>query len=396
MGILTDEMKQLIGQHRLGFVATVDRDGTPNLSPKGTIAVLDDNHILFGEIRSSNTVSNLQRNLSLEINVVNPLSRKGFRFKGAAQYIKRDSPAFDKLYPKIHQHFEQWGGLKERVRGVVVLKVQRALSITSPAYDIGVSEEALLRHFGDHFQDIVHEKLTELTAVDFELVSFKLCPFVQRSVITLLQKQVKFRIRYVDLSAPPDWFLSLSPTKKVPLMVVDGDKVIFESAVINELIDELTPARLHPADPIQRARNRSWIEFGSNCLMDTLHMTTAATEEAFRNVVNANKTKLEILEAKLGDGPFFNGADFSLVDAAYAPFFVRLGLIDHQLPVFDKEALPKVAQWSDRLLALPSVINSVVPDFPELYEDSIWKRQGYLAHVLPGADKRIPVQGRRY
>jgi len=396
MAILTDEMKQLVAQHRLGGVATVDADSTPNLSPKGTMVVLDDNRILFGVVRSPNTVSNLQRNPAVEINVVDPLSRRGFRFKGAGQYIERNSPAFDELYPKIHQHFEQWGALKEQVQGVVVLEVQRALSITSPAYDIGVSEETLLRHFGHHYEHLGHEKLTQQAAVDFELVSFKLCPFVQRSVITLLHKQVKFRIRYVDLSAPPDWFLSLSPTKKVPLMVVDDDKVIFESAVINELVDELTPARLHPADPIQRARNRSWIEFGSNCLVDILHMTTAKTEEAFRDVVSGNKTKLEILEAELDQGPFFNGADFSLVDAAYAPFFVRLEFIDRHLPVFDRQALPKVTQWSDRLLALPSVINSVVADFPELYDALIWKRQGYLAHNLPGADERTPVQGGRY
>ncbi|WP_432472845.1 pyridoxamine 5'-phosphate oxidase family protein [Amphritea sp. HPY] len=396
MGILTDEMKLLIAQHRLGFVATVNENGTPNLSPKGTMVVLDDNHILFGEVRSPNTVSNLQRNPAVEINIVDPLSRKGFRFKGVARYIERDSPAFDELYPKIHQHFEQWGSLKERVRGVVVLEVRRALSISSPAYDIGVTEEALLQHFGHYYQDLADEKLTKLAAADFELVGSKLCPFVQRSVITLLHKQVKFRIRYVDLAEPPEWFLGLSPTRKVPLLVVDGGNVIYESAVINELIDELTPARLHPADPIQRARNRSWIEFCSNCLVDTLHMTTAETEEAFRDVVSANKAKLEILEAELGEGPFFNGADFSLVDAAYAPLFVRLGLIDRQLPIIDREALPKIAQWSDRLLALPSVINSVVSDFPELYEAIIWKRQGYLSHFLQGADERTPVQRGRY
>ncbi len=396
MGILTDEMKQLVAQQRLGFVATVDEDGTPNLSPKGTMVVLDDNHILFGDIRSPDTVSNLQRNPSLEINIVDPLSRTGFRFKGTAQYIKRDSPAFDDLYPKIHQHFEQWGPLKEEVRGVVVLEVQRARSVTSPAYDIGVSEEALLQHFGDHFEHLAHEKLTTLATVDFELISFKLCPFVQRSVITLLHKQVKFRIRYVDLSEPPAWFLDLSPTGKVPLLVVDGNHVIYESAVINELVDELTPARLHPTKPIQSAFNRSWIEFSSNCLVDTLHMTTAKTEEAFHNVVNANKAKLEMLEAEIGEGPFFNGDDFSLVDAAYAPLFVRLGLIDRHIPVFDREALPKIAQWSDRLLALPSVINSVVTDFSELYEALIWKRQGYLAHCLPETKERASVQQSRY
>lgn len=396
MGILTDEMKQLVAQQRLGFVATVNEDGTPNLSPKGTMVVLDDNHLLFGDIRSPGTVSNLQHNSVLEVNIVDPLSRAGFRFKGTARYIERNSPAFLELYPEMHKHFEQWGPLEAEVRGLVILKVQRARSITSPAYDIGITEAALVQHFGEHLGHLAHQKRTTLTTVDFELISFSLCPFVQRSVITLLHKQVKFRIRYVDLSAPPAWFTDLSPTGKVPLLVINGDHVIYESAVINELVDELTPARLHPATPIQSAQNRSWIEFGSNCLVDTLHMTTAQTEEAFRDVVSGHRAKLETLEAELDDGPFFNGADFSLVDAAYAPLFMRLALISRLTPVFDRAALPKVAQWSDQLLALPSVINSVTADFTECYEALIWKRQGYLARCLSGADKRPPVQQSRY
>jgi len=396
MGILTEEMKQLVTEHRLGFVATVDEDGTPNLSPKGTMVVLDDDCILFGEIRSPNTVSNLQRNPAVEINIVDPLSRKGFRFKGVARYIERESPAFGELYPKIQQHFEQWGPLKERVLGIVVLEVQRVLVITSPAYDIDVTEEALVRHFGHHYEELARGKLARLAPVVLELVSFKLCPFVQRSVITLLHKQVRFRLRYVDLSEPPDWFMGLSPTGKVPLLVVDDTDVVFESAVINELLDELTPARLHPAEPVRRALNRSWIEFGSLCLMDTRDMTTAETEVAFRNVVSAHSARLETVEADLGEGPFFNGAGFSLVDAAYAPLFMRLKLIDRYLPVFDREALPKVAKWCDRLLALPAVIDSVVPDFPELYEALIWKRQGYLSHYLPETQERAPVQRADY
>ncbi len=76
---------------------------------------------------------------------------------------------------------------------------------------------------------------------------------MQRSVITLLHKQAPYRIRYIDLADPPAWFLRLSPDKKVPVLVVAGQHVVFESAVINEFIDEVTPGRLHPADPL---RNR--------------------------------------------------------------------------------------------------------------------------------------------
>ena len=93
--------------------------------------------------------------------------------------------------------------------------------------------------------------------MDLELVSFKTCPFVQRSVVTLLHKRAPYRIRYVDLADPPQWFLELSPAKKAPILVVDGEHVVFESAVINEFVDEVTPGRLHPSDPLPRALNRS-------------------------------------------------------------------------------------------------------------------------------------------
>lgn len=232
--------------------------------------------------------------------------------------------------------------------------------------------------------------------MDLELVSFKLCPFVQRAVITLLHKAAPYRIRYVDLADPPDWFLALSPAKKVPLLVVDGEHVLFESSVINEFIDEVTPGRLHPEEPLARARNRSWIEFGSACLMDTLTMTTAEDEAAFAEVVAGFNAKLGQVESLLGDGPFFNGTALSLADAAYAPIFMRAALIGRHAPVLDKAALPGVAQWADRLLALPAVAQSVVPEFPALYEDLIRRRQGYLATLLPGGGTPDPAKKSRY
>lgn len=219
-----------------------------------------------------------------------------------------------------------------------------------------------------------------------ELVGYKSCPFVQRSIIVLEHKAVKYRVRYIDLAEPPDWFIDISPTQKVPLLIVDGNSVIYESAVINEFIDEISPAPLHPNDPFKRAHNRCWIEFGSNCLMDTLHMTMCATKTEFYEVVNAHIVKLEKLELELSAGPFFNGKNFSLVDAAFAPLLTRLALIDRIVPILPSQELPKVIQWSKRLLALPAVKNSTVSDFLELYQAEIWKRQGYLAKYMQRSD----------
>ena len=231
---------------------------------------------------------------------------------------------------------------------------------------------------------------------DLELISFKLCPFVQRSVITLKQKKAPYRIRYVDLADPPSWFLKLSPSKKVPLLVINGSKVLFESGVINEFIDEVTPGRLHPEDPLKRALNRSWIEYGSNCLTDTLHMTTAESAEKFSEVVQNHNDKLARVEAEFGHEPFFNGADFSLVDAAYAPLFMRLELLGQYVPVLHADRLPKLVRWSSELLALPAVIDSVVADFPRLYEALIRRRGGYLSTLLPPGENIPPTAKSHY
>lgn len=231
---------------------------------------------------------------------------------------------------------------------------------------------------------------------DLELISFKLCPFVQRSVITLNQKKASCRIRYVDLADPPDWFLKLSPSKKVPLLLIDGSQVLFESSVINEFIDEVTPGRLHPEDPLRRAFNRSWIEYGSNCLTDTLHMTTAESAEKFSEVVQTHNDKLARIEAEFGEGPFFNGADFSLVDASCAPLFMRLELLEQYVPVRLADRLPKLVRWSAELLALPAVIDSVVADFPQLYEALIRRRGGYLSTLLPPGEDIAPAAKSRY
>ena len=231
---------------------------------------------------------------------------------------------------------------------------------------------------------------------DLELISFKLCPFVQRSVITLKSKNAPYRIRYVDLADPPNWFLQLSPSKKVPLLLIDGAQVLFESSVINEFIDEVTPGRLHPEDPLQRALNRSWIEYGSNCLTDTLHMTTVDSADEFSKVVQTHNEKLARVESEFGEGPFFNGADFSLVDAAYAPLFMRLELLGRYSPVIFKQQLPKLLRWSEALLNLPAVTESVVAEFSQLYEALIRRRGGYLSTLLPPKEDIPPSAKSRY
>ena len=141
MGILTDDMKRLVREQKLGFVATVCADGTPNLSPKGSTTVWDDDHLVFADICSPGTIENLRHNQSVEINVVDPLVRKGYRFKGSAS-IFTEGPEFEKwlqLYSNPGKRVQS--GVANSVRSIVLIKVERAIPIISPGYRPGVTEE---------------------------------------------------------------------------------------------------------------------------------------------------------------------------------------------------------------------------------------------------------------
>ena len=153
MGILTEDMKRMVSEQRLGFVATVCPDGTPNLSPKGTTAVWDDDHIVFADIRSPATVSNLRRNPSTEINVVDLMVRKGYRFKGVASVVTEGA-----LFERILDFYRTERNLDEgrtRIRSFVLVKINEAMPLISPAYDQGPTEDQVrekMQHYFDSLQ----------------------------------------------------------------------------------------------------------------------------------------------------------------------------------------------------------------------------------------------------
>jgi predicted pyridoxine 5'-phosphate oxidase superfamily flavin-nucleotide-binding protein len=135
---LSDDMKRVVLEQRLGFAATVCADGTPNLSPKGTTTVLDDEHLLFADIHSPGTVRNLEQNPVIELNVVDPIVRKGYRFKGCAELHRGDETYEHGLRLLAERGYD---ASRERVRTIVVVRVERAAPLISPAYDSGASEQ---------------------------------------------------------------------------------------------------------------------------------------------------------------------------------------------------------------------------------------------------------------
>lgn len=197
-----------------------------------------------------------------------------------------------------------------------------------------------------------------------ELISHHLCPYVQRAVITLLEKDIPHERTYIDLANKPDWFTSISPLGKVPLLRVDRE-VLFESAVICEYLDEITPGSLHPSDPLQKAKHRSWIEFGSGILNSIAGFYNAPDRASFAQKCDELANKLHWVEQSLGNDGYFAGEKFSLVDAVYGPIFRYFDVLDKidNFGIFNNT--PKVGKWRQLLQNRTSIQQAVTEDYEQ-------------------------------
>ena len=158
MGILTKDMKRVISQNRLGFYATVCPDGTPNLSPKGTTMIYDNDHLGFVNLGSPTTLSNLAANPSIEISMVDLFIRKGYRFKGKATIVT-EGPIFDGICDSYKGSSVQ--PLIDNVKAAVLIKIERALPLISPAYLPGVTEEETRAKWEQHWGQATNDYHSE-------------------------------------------------------------------------------------------------------------------------------------------------------------------------------------------------------------------------------------------
>ena len=207
------------------------------------------------------------------------------------------------------------------------------------------------------------------------LISFPTCPYVQRAIIALKEKQVDFDVVYIDLANKPEWFLAISPLGKVPVLKVEKDDgtegIVFESAVILEYLEETAAGeKLHPADPLERAQHRAWMEFGSQVLGDIWKLSAARTSEELAEAERALEAKFTRLEATVV-GPYFAGEKFSYVDAVFGPAFRQLDAIETVAPTGLLDAFPKLTTWRTALRTRESVRTAVPPNFVDLYLDRL-------------------------
>ena len=186
---------------------------------------------------------------------------------------------------------------------------------------------------------------------EVRLYSAQVCPFAQRTRLVLLEKSVDFDLTEIDLENKPDWFKEVSPYSKVPV-VMHGDVRVYESAVINEYLDEVFPEpKLMPRQPAIRAQARIWIDFCNNRFIPTFYKLLLSQEEETRTGLREKlREDLLFMEkeglAKLGsEGPYWLGNNLSLVDITFYPFFERFVVIEHYRGVEIPSECQRLKTW---------------------------------------------------
>ena len=213
-----------------------------------------------------------------------------------------------------------------------------------------------------------------------KLISHQLCPYVQRAVIALTEKDTPFERVDIDLANKPDWFLKISPLGKTPVLLV-GENAIFESAVILEYLEETQAHPLHPSDALLRAEHRAWIEFGSAVLGEIAGFYNAPDKAALDAKAAALQQKFARLEARVAASPWFDGEKFSLVDAVFGPVFRYFDVFDEIADVGILAEKPNIERWRKALSNRASVRSAVGADYPALLRDFIERRRSCLSRL---------------
>lgn len=213
-----------------------------------------------------------------------------------------------------------------------------------------------------------------------KLISHHLCPYVQRAVIVLIEKNIPHERAYIDLSNKPDWFLRVSPLGRVPLLQT-GETALFESQVIVEYLNEISAGSLHPSVPLERARHRSWIEYGSTTLNVIARLYNASGKTHFSEAAQDLRKRFEVMNAEI-EGPFFASGELNIIDAAWGPVFRYFNVLD---PLFEGDLfanLEKVKMWREALAARQSVIDAVPDGYETRLKLFLKNRNSYISDLV--------------
>jgi len=223
---------------------------------------------------------------------------------------------------------------------------------------------------------------------NYLLVSFKTCPWVQRAAIVLREKVIPFEFRHIEPDNRPDWFLAISPHKKVPVLRIDDKVSLFESNAIAEYLNETIAPRLHPADPVARAVNRAWTDYVPTFAESVTATAYADSEADYTKAAAKIPVAFDRLERALaaqGSGPFFNGAAYSLVDAAYAPFLQRYVFLDRIHKIGQLENYPRLKAWTEAIMNRPSTHSFPAAEFEAMYRTNVKRRNSWVSQFVEPA-----------
>ncbi len=215
------------------------------------------------------------------------------------------------------------------------------------------------------------------------LISHHLCPYVQRAVIVLSEKNIPHERTYIDLANKPDWFDALSPLGRVPVLQT-GEATVFESQVIAEYLDEITPGSLHPSDPLERARHRSWIEFSSETLAAIGAFYSAPDAEAFKQRRLALREKFVRIDREIA-GRYFAGERFHLIDGVWGTIFRYFDVFDQIDDSKIMAGLDKTLAWRETVSKRQSVVDAPPEGYAERLEQFLRKKNSHITKLMGGA-----------
>ncbi|PSW18122.1 glutathione S-transferase [Photobacterium sanctipauli] len=211
-----------------------------------------------------------------------------------------------------------------------------------------------------------------------KIVSFKICPFVQRVTARLAAQNIPYEIEYISLKDKPQWFLDISPNGQVPLLITESGTALFESDAIIEYLDEVYPMLESDVTPEQRALDRAWSYLGSKHYLVQCSTMRSADEATLTERREKLAKAFAKAEAALGDGPFFKGEALSNVDIAWLPLLHRAAIIKAHTCQDLLEGFPKVQQWQAAMMATGLAEKSVAEDFEEAFTGFYLSEQTYL------------------
>ncbi|GGK57011.1 glutathione S-transferase family protein [Amphritea balenae] len=214
-----------------------------------------------------------------------------------------------------------------------------------------------------------------------KVISFKICPFVQRITAILEAKGLTYEIEYISLSDKPDWFMAISPTGQVPVLISESGIALFESDAIAEYLDDIAAPLESEVTPEQRALDRAWsYQAAKHYLVQCSTLRSADKETLLERSGKLGKAfaKAELQLSNVEQGAFFKGKHVSNVDMAWLPLLHRADIIRCRTGFDLLEGFPKVQAWQQALMATGLAEKSVATDFEQKFSDFYLSDETYL------------------